>query len=81
MTSLFLCVGARVQTGGPRYSVELGRRDGRISTKSSVQRKLPHATDNLDQLNALFSANGLSQTDMIALSGNYFRLFQMTKKS
>lgn len=56
-------------TGGPSYSVELGRRDGRISTKASVQRKLPHPTFNLDQLNTMFASNGLSQTDMIALSG------------
>ncbi|KAK1399799.1 Peroxidase [Heracleum sosnowskyi] len=56
-------------TGGPRYTVELGRRDGRVSTKSSVQRKLPHANFNLDQLNSMFSSHGLSQTDMIALSG------------
>ncbi|WOH01218.1 hypothetical protein DCAR_0520599 [Daucus carota subsp. sativus] len=56
-------------TGGPRYTVELGRRDGRISTKASVQRKLPHANFNLDQLNSMFASHGLSQTDMIALSG------------
>ncbi|KAL8135202.1 hypothetical protein AgCh_010023 [Apium graveolens] len=56
-------------TGGPRYAVDLGRRDGRISTRKSVQHKLPHATFNLDQLNSMFSSHGLSQTDMIALSG------------
>uniref|UniRef100_A0ACD5ZCR8 Uncharacterized protein n=1 Tax=Avena sativa TaxID=4498 RepID=A0ACD5ZCR8_AVESA len=55
------------QRGGPYYQVELGRYDGRISTKSSVV--LPHAEFNLDQLNAFFSGLGLSQTDMIALSG------------
>ncbi|OMO96677.1 Plant peroxidase [Corchorus capsularis] len=56
-------------TGGPSYTVELGRRDGRISTKSSVQGQLPHPTFNLDQLNSMFARHGLSQTDMIALSG------------
>ncbi|KAJ0491709.1 putative peroxidase [Helianthus annuus] len=56
-------------TGGPSYNVELGRRDGRISTKKSVQHKLPHADFNLDQLNTMFASHGLSQTDMIALSG------------
>jgi peroxidase len=54
--------------GGPSYPVELGRRDGRISTLASVQRRLPGPNSNLDQLNAIFAANGLSQTDMIALS-------------
>ncbi|KAI4335397.1 hypothetical protein L6164_014042 [Bauhinia variegata] len=56
-------------TGGPFYDVELGRRDGRISTIASVQHSLPLADFNLDQLNSLFMSHGLSQTDMIALSG------------
>ncbi|XP_021815845.1 peroxidase 16-like [Prunus avium] len=55
--------------GGPSYTVELGRRDGRISTIASVQRRLPGPTFNLDQLNTIFSSHGLTQTDMIALSG------------
>ncbi|KAK7303912.1 hypothetical protein RJT34_14830 [Clitoria ternatea] len=55
--------------GGPFYEVELGRRDGRISSIASVQRRLPHPNFNLDQLNSMFRFNGLSQTDMIALSG------------
>lgn len=50
--------------------MELGRRDGKISTIASVQHKLPHPEFNLDQLNSMFSFNGLSQIDMIALSGN-----------
>ncbi|CAI0555847.1 unnamed protein product [Linum tenue] len=55
--------------GGPFYRVELGRRDGRMSTKASVQRQLPHANFNLDQLNQMFNSHSLSQTDMVALSG------------
>ncbi|KAG4949305.1 hypothetical protein JHK82_042512 [Glycine max] len=55
--------------GGPFYKVELGRRDGRISTIASVQRQLPHPDFNLDKLNSMFSFHGLTQTDMIALSG------------
>nr|GFB19392.1 peroxidase 16-like [Tanacetum cinerariifolium] len=55
--------------GGPSYSVELGRRDGRISTTASVTNNLPHPEFKLDQLNSMFAKNGLSQTDMIALSG------------
>ncbi|KAF0903878.1 hypothetical protein E2562_029965 [Oryza meyeriana var. granulata] len=57
------------QSGGPYYQVELGRYDGRVSTIDSVV--LPHANFNLDQLNAFFSGLGLSQTDMIALSGGH----------
>ncbi|KAL2464276.1 Peroxidase 16 [Forsythia ovata] len=55
--------------GGPFYQVELGRRDGRISTLAGVQNNLPGPGSNLDQLNTIFSRRGLSQTDMIALSG------------
>ncbi|KAL2534768.1 Peroxidase 16 [Abeliophyllum distichum] len=55
--------------GGPFYPVELGRRDGRISTLASVQNNLPGPGSNLDQLNTIFARRGLSQTDMIALSG------------
>ncbi|XP_057989056.1 peroxidase 16-like [Hevea brasiliensis] len=58
-----------VIAGGPFYPVELGRRDGRISTKASVQRRLPSPDFNLDQLNSLFASLGLNQTDVIALSG------------
>ncbi|XP_059287132.1 peroxidase 16-like [Lycium ferocissimum] len=56
-------------TGGPFYKVELGRRDGRISTIASVQHSLPGEGFNLNQLNTMFARHGLSQTDMIALSG------------
>lgn len=53
--------------GGPSYSVELGRLDGLSSTASSVN--LPQPNFNLNQLNSMFSAKGLSQIDLIALSG------------
>lgn len=66
---MFCCF---MQAGGPSYTVELGRRDGRVSTIASVQRRLPHPTFNLDQLNTMFSSHGLTQTDMIALSGSLF---------
>ncbi|KAG6767050.1 hypothetical protein POTOM_028229 [Populus tomentosa] len=56
-------------SGGPSYPVELGRLDGLSSTAASVNRKLPQPTFSLNQLTAMFAANGLSQTDMIALSG------------
>ncbi|KAJ8478627.1 hypothetical protein OPV22_022354 [Ensete ventricosum] len=49
--------------GGPSYSVGLGRVDGLRSTAASV------TGFNLNQLTSLFVAKGLSQSDMIALSG------------
>ncbi|KZV52467.1 peroxidase 73 [Dorcoceras hygrometricum] len=57
--------------GGPSYPVELGRFDGLTSTAASVEGNLPQPTFNLNQLNAMFASRGLSQTDMIALSGNF----------
>ncbi|KAL7614709.1 peroxidase 51 [Lactuca sativa] len=55
--------------GGPSYPVELGRLDGLSSTAASVTGKLPKPNLNLNQLNSMFSAKGLTQNDMIALSG------------
>ncbi|XP_072973872.1 peroxidase 45-like [Typha angustifolia] len=56
-------------TGGPQYTVELGRLDGRNSSNSSVI--LPHPNFDLDELNKMFSNFNLTQTDMIALSGGH----------
>ena len=60
-----------MQTGGPYYQVELGRLDGKVGTRAVVKHSLPGAGFDLDQLNKLFAANGLTQTDMIALSGTW----------
>ncbi|CAM8891318.1 unnamed protein product [Rhodiola kirilowii] len=54
---------------GPKWKVELGRRDGLVSSKSHANGKLPHPDFTLVDLNAMFGANKLTQTDMIALSG------------
>lgn len=48
--------------------MELGRLDGLSSTAASVN--LPQPNFDVDKLNAIFASRGLSQTDMIALSGN-----------
>jgi len=55
-------------SGGPFYPVELGRLDGLSSTASSVAGNLPKPTNNLDQLVALFRANGLTMSDIVSLS-------------
>lgn len=57
------------QSGGPSYSVELGRRDGLISKASRVAGKLPEPAFGLNLLNSIFRKHNLTQTDMIALSG------------
>lgn len=58
-----------VLSGGPNYGVELGRKDGRSSTKASVEGHLPLAGFNYKQLINMFASHGLSQVDLIALSG------------
>lgn len=63
------------QVGGPFYQVELGRKDGRVSTMASVQHALPGPGFNLNQLTSMFAKHGLDQTDLIALSGSNFLSF------
>ncbi|KAF3562592.1 hypothetical protein DY000_02019024 [Brassica cretica] len=58
-----------VLAGGPGFMVELGRRDGLVSHASSVDGKLPGPELDVTGLVNLFANNGLSITDMIALSG------------
>ncbi|POO03825.1 Peroxidase [Trema orientale] len=56
-------------TGGPTYEVELGRLDGRISTRKSVRHHLPKPEFGLNQLKSMFASHGLTLTDLVALSG------------
>lgn len=69
-TLIYHCQFRTLQAGGPSYTVELGRFDGLVSRSSDVNGRLPQPSFNLNQLNTLFANNGLTQTDMIALSGN-----------
>ncbi|KAH9303637.1 hypothetical protein KI387_008041, partial [Taxus chinensis] len=55
--------------GGPGFSLELGRRDGTISQAARVPGNLPKPSFNLDQLLSLFNKKGLTQIDLVALSG------------
>ncbi|MQM06533.1 hypothetical protein Taro_039357 [Colocasia esculenta] len=51
-------------SGGLRYLVRSGRRDGRISKSSETLTSLPPSTFNLAQLTQNFARKGLSQEDM-----------------
>uniref|UniRef100_J3LT33 Peroxidase n=1 Tax=Oryza brachyantha TaxID=4533 RepID=J3LT33_ORYBR len=55
-------------SGGPFFPVELGRLDGMRSSASNVAGKLPQPNHTLTQLVAIFKANGLNMSDMVALS-------------
>ncbi|KDP25488.1 hypothetical protein JCGZ_20644 [Jatropha curcas] len=60
---------ASVAAGGPSWTVNLGRRDSTTASKTLADNNLPAFTDTLDKLTSLFSSKGLSQRDMVALSG------------
>ncbi|KAG6476197.1 peroxidase 51-like [Zingiber officinale] len=67
-----LAIAARdvvVLSGGPKFTVELGRRDGLVSQAALVADHLPGSDFNLDRLVSLFRLNNLTASDMIALSG------------
>ncbi|CAL9194755.1 unnamed protein product [Musa hybrid cultivar] len=67
-----LAIAARdvvVLSGGPSFTVELGRRDGLISQARRVAGHLPGPDFNLNLLANLFRMNNLTTHDMIALSG------------
>ncbi|KAJ1685296.1 hypothetical protein LUZ63_016686 [Rhynchospora breviuscula] len=55
--------------GGPSWSVELGRRDGLVSSASDVS-NLPAPTDSVDVQRQKFSDKGLSDHDLVTLVGN-----------
>ncbi|KAJ3682026.1 hypothetical protein LUZ60_014599 [Juncus effusus] len=56
-------------TGGLSYQVQSGRRDGVISLASDTFANLPGPTFDLDKLTQSFAKKGLSQEDMVTLSG------------
>ncbi|KAF7830810.1 peroxidase 5-like [Senna tora] len=56
-------------SGGIGYDVPAGRRDGRISLASDTRTNLPPPTFNVDQLTQLFASKGLTQEEMVTLSG------------
>ena len=58
-----------MQTGGFGYDVPAGRRDGRISLLSDTLIDIPRPTSNLAQLSQFFARKGLTQEEMVTLSG------------
>ncbi|CAK7357603.1 unnamed protein product, partial [Dovyalis caffra] len=57
--------------GGPSWTVRLGRRDSTTASPSLADRDLPRTTAALGDLIDLFSRKGLSERDMVALSGSH----------
>uniref|UniRef100_A0A453D7F8 peroxidase n=1 Tax=Aegilops tauschii subsp. strangulata TaxID=200361 RepID=A0A453D7F8_AEGTS len=59
----------QLQLGGPTWDVELGRRDGTTTSQDAANSDLPAPTSDLGALTKAFSTKGLTQKDMVALSG------------
>ncbi|XP_020259548.1 peroxidase 5-like [Asparagus officinalis] len=56
-------------TGGFRYQVPAGRRDGRVSLSSDTFTNLPGPSLGVSQLTQSFANKGLTQDEMVTLSG------------
>ncbi|KAL3699120.1 hypothetical protein R1sor_017142 [Riccia sorocarpa] len=60
---------AVVFIGGPSWNVSLGRRDGSVSLASEALNNLPGTFFTYQQLISNFAKKGLSEADMVVLSG------------
>ncbi|KAK3229481.1 hypothetical protein Dsin_001362 [Dipteronia sinensis] len=58
-------------TEGLGYDVPAGRRDGRVSLASESNTNLPPPTLTVNQLTQFFANKGLTQEEMVTLSGKY----------
>ncbi|KAM0842303.1 hypothetical protein ACQ4PT_058437 [Festuca glaucescens] len=58
-----------VALGGPSWEVKVGRRDSTTASFNGANNDIPPPTSGLANLTSLFAAKGLSQKDMVALSG------------
>ncbi|XP_011039460.1 PREDICTED: peroxidase A2-like [Populus euphratica] len=57
------------QSGGPSWSVLLGRRDSLTANQAGANTSIPSPFEGLNNITAKFSAVGLNTNDLVALSG------------
>ncbi|BFI36730.1 hypothetical protein MARPO_0106s0054 [Marchantia polymorpha] len=62
---------ATVKVGGQSWSLDLGRKDGKVSISSEADAQLPSPFATYDQLVQNFSAVGFTQEEMVILSGGH----------
>jgi len=58
-----------IQLGGPSWDVGLGRRDSITASRADANKSIPAPFLNLGALKTNFANQGLSVTDLVALSG------------
>ncbi|RWR77311.1 peroxidase 10-like protein [Cinnamomum micranthum f. kanehirae] len=56
-------------TGGPYWSVALGRRDGTTASESAANEQIPGPSESLPVITAKFTSKGLNAKDVVVLSG------------
>jgi peroxidase len=62
------------QLGGPRWVVQLGRRDSTTASLDESNSDLPAPFLDLDGLISAFAKKGFSASEMVTLSGNHYIL-------
>lgn len=70
-----------VQVGGPYWDVPLGRKDSKTASYELVGANLPDANEGLLSIISKFLYQGLSVTDMVALSGKHITNFSDSQNS
>jgi peroxidase len=65
----FFLTTYNLQSEGPNWKVQLGRRDSLTANQTLANQNLPGPSFNLTQLKSAFAAQGLNTTDLVALSG------------
>nr|XP_016442397.1 PREDICTED: peroxidase 9-like [Nicotiana tabacum] len=58
-----------VLSGGPHWEVPLGRRDSKIANLKKANTNIPAPNSTIQNLITLFARQGLSEEDLVALSG------------
>lgn len=58
-------------SNGPRYAVETGRRDGKVSAEYDADNDLPPPSSKIVDLKTYFSFKGLGWKDLVVLSGSH----------
>lgn len=61
-----------MQSGGPSWSVLLGRRDSLTANQGGANTSIPSPFEGLTNITSKFSAVGLDTNDLVALSGNNY---------
>lgn len=60
---------AVVLSGGPSWSVPLGRRDGTTASEKAANDQIPSPIEPLENITAKFTSKGLDMKDVVVLSG------------